>query len=292
MHEVNYSIKDLEVLSGIKAHTIRIWEKRYHLLLPKRTDTNIRYYSNDDLRKILNVSQLVHNGYKISKVAGWNNDRIRETVLEINKSASSESDYIDRLLVHMINFDVDGFSHIINEIIEKFGLEEAVSKILFKLFEGIGTYWQVGTIFPAQEHFVSNIMRQKLIVETANIQTPKSKNATILFFLPEDEYHELSLLFYAYLAQKYGYHVIYLGQTVPFGDLEKMATQVHIDFAFSAFIHSVQKEKLENYLMKVKDLFRQQKVYITGGQIQWHNPKLPSGVKVIKDYRDFKKYLA
>jgi len=291
MQKTTYSIKDLEVLSGIKAHTIRIWEKRYDLLSPERTETNIRYYNDDDLRKILNVSLLVRHGFKISKVAQWKNNQIKEAILELNHSGSSDSDYVDRLLMHMINFEDIGFVRIANEVIEQMGMEEAISKVFFKLFEGIGTYWQVGSIFPAQEHFVTNILRQKLIVEIDKLGISNERGINILFYLPENEYHELSLLFYSYLAKKYGYHVIYLGQTLPFDDLKKISTYVHIDYIFSAFIHSVQKEELENYLSELKALFGDQKIFISGGQIQQHNPQLPRNMKVVKDYRDFKKYL-
>jgi MerR family transcriptional regulator, light-induced transcriptional regulator len=291
MNETTYSIKDIEILSGIKAHTIRIWEKRYNLLNPERTETNIRYYTDDDLRKMLNVSLLVRHGFKISKVARWNDEKVRKAILEMNHSGSLESDYVDRLLMCMINFDDAGFIQITNEVIDQMGMEEAISKVFFKLFVGIGTYWQVGSIFPAQEHFVTNIFRQKLIVEIDKLGMSNEKGVTMLFYLPENEYHEMSLLFYSYLAKKYGYHVIYLGQTVPFDDLKKIATQIHFDYIFSAFIHSIQKEELENYLNELKAIFSQQKIFITGGQIPQHNPQLPRNIKVVKDYHDFKKYL-
>ena len=166
MKAEGYSIKDFEVLSGVKAHTIRIWEKRYGILVPDRTDTNIRLYNDSDLRRILNVSLLVSNGYKISKVAKFDDKKIMESVIEINKKNTTESDYIDRLILHMLNFDNIAFNNFTNEIIAKKGFEEAVLKVFFQLFERIGTYWQVGSIFPAQEHYVTSILRQKLIAET------------------------------------------------------------------------------------------------------------------------------
>jgi MerR family transcriptional regulator, light-induced transcriptional regulator len=147
MKNEGYSIKDLEVLSGIKAHTIRIWEKRYSLLVPDRTDTNIRYYSDDDLRRMLNVSLLVRNGFKISKVAKWNDDAINSTILEISERKTSESDYIDRLILYMIHFDNKKFYKLTTEIIQEKGLEEAMSKVFFEFFIKVGTYWQVGSIF-------------------------------------------------------------------------------------------------------------------------------------------------
>ncbi|MGM0620083.1 MAG: MerR family transcriptional regulator [Bacteroidota bacterium] len=290
MKEAGYSIKDLEVLSGIKAHTIRIWEKRYNLLIPKRTDTNIRFYSDKDLRKMLNVSMLVRNGFKISKVARMGENQIAEKILSLTSQKATESDYIDRLILQMVNFDNKGFYNLASEIIEDKGLEDAVSKIFFDFFVRVGTFWQVGSIFPAQEHYVSAIFRQKLIAEIDKLGIDSTRDSTILFFLPEGELHEMSLLFYSYLARKMGYNVIYLGQFVPFQDLNKIQEHVKIDFAFTAFINSVLKEDLENYLEQLKELFNDQKIFITGWQLQLHKPNIPRNVKIVKDYHEFKKF--
>ncbi len=292
MKAEGYSIKDLEILSGVKAHTIRIWEKRYNLLTPNRTDTNIRYYSDTDLRRILNVSLLVNNGYKISKVAKLDDQKIKNSVMEITQNKTSESDYVDRLILYMLNFENIGFYNFTNEIIEKKGFEDAVLKVFFALFERIGIYWQVGTIFPAQEHYVTSILRQKLIAEIDKLGFENRNGSTMLFFLPEGELHEMSLLFYSYLAQKNGYNVIYLGQYVPFEDLAKVQSHVKIDYVFTAFINAMPKEELENYLIKLKETFQLQKVFITGWQIQLNNPSLPRSVKIVQDYKDFYKYLS
>ncbi len=291
MKTSGYSIKDLEVLSGIKAHTIRIWEKRYNLLNPERTDTNIRYYNDDDLRKMLNISMLVKNGFKISKVSGWDDDQIRKTILDVTGEKASENDYIDRLLFHMVNFDNVSFFRLTNEIISVLGMEEAATQVFFEFFTKIGTYWQVGSVFPAQEHYVTNIIRQKLIAEIDRLGLQEKTRATILFFLPENELHEISLLFYSYLALKNHYKVIYLGQFVPFEDLVKIQQKINIDFVFTAFINSIQKEDMEQYLVELKKLFSKQKVFITGWQLQIHHPELPRNIKVVKDYKEFKKFL-
>ncbi|MGE0021582.1 MAG: MerR family transcriptional regulator [Draconibacterium sp.] len=291
MKTEGYSIKDLEILSGVKAHTIRIWEKRYHLLVPGRTDTNIRYYSDDDLRRILNISLLVKNKFKISKVAQWNDSQIKTTVLEITGKSTAESDYIDQLILYMLNFDTIGFYRLITEIVKEKGIEDAVAKVFFTLFERIGTYWLVGTIFPAQEHYVTNIIRQKLITEIDKLGVEPGREATILFYLPDGELHEMSLLFYSYLARKMGYNVIYLGQYVPFEDLTKISVHTRIDYVFTAFINSVPKDELEEYLVNLKEVFQHQKVFITGWQLQLHMPQLPRSVKIVKDYREFKKFL-
>lgn len=291
MKSDGYSIKDLEVISGIKAHTIRIWEKRYNLLIPQRTETNIRYYTDNDLKRILNVSLLVKNGYKISKVSEWNEEKIKESVLDLSKVDKSEEAYIERLLLYMLNFDNVQFINLIDEIIKQYGFEQAIFKVFFTLFERIGMYWQVGSIFPAQEHYVTIIIRQKLIAEIDKIGLNNTRGKTILFFLHENELHELSLLFYSYLAQKAGFNVIYVGQFVPFADIKKMSSHVNIDFVFTAFINSIPKEELEKYLVDLKELFQQQKIFITGWQVNELNPALPRNVKTVKDFKEFKKYL-
>lgn len=291
MKKTGYSIKDLEVLSGVKAHTIRIWEKRYNLLNPGRTDTNIRYYTDDDLRRMLNVAMLIRNGFKISKVARWPEKQISETVLQITEQQTSETEFIERLILHMVHFDNIRFNRLTNEIIDTKGLEEAVSKIFFNFFVRIGIFWQVGSVFPAQEHYVSTIFRQKLIAGIDKLGITNTKGATILFFLPENEMHEMSLLFYSYLAHKMGYNVLYLGQFVPYEDLDKIQKHVHIDYVFTAFINSILKEDLEQYLTSLKSVFSHQKIFITGWQLQSHNPQIPRNVKIIRDHHDFQKYL-
>lgn len=291
MKNIGYSIKDLEVLSGVKAHTIRIWEKRYNLLVPERTPTNIRYYSDEDLRRMLNVSLLVRNGYKISKVSKWNDESISSAVLEVSERKTSESDYIDRLILFMVNLDDEKFYNLISEIISEKGLEEATSKIFFDFFVKVGIYWQVGSIFPSQEHYVTNIFRQKIISETEKLERPAQKSTAILFFLHEGELHELSLLFYNYMAQKMGYRTIYLGQMVPWDDLVKIQKQVNTSYIFTAFISSMPKPELESYLVSLKELFINQKIFITGWQLQVHQPDIPRNVKIIKDYKEFRKYL-
>lgn len=291
MKTSGYSIKDLEVLSGIKAHTIRIWEKRYDLLEPERTDTNIRFYNDNDLKRMLNISMLVKNGYKISKVSRWSDEKLKDAILDITTVKKNESNYIDQLILYTINFDNDGFSKMADQIIQDIGIEEAVSNVFFDFFVKIGTYWQVGTIFPAQEHYVSCIFRQKLIAATEHLKVDAGKNMTILFFLAEHEMHEMSLLFYAYFAKKKGYRLIYLGQFVPFDDLKLIRDKIQTDYLFTAFINAVSKDDLQQYLTDLKNLFDKQKIFITGRQLEIHQPELPRNTKIIRDYRDFQKYL-
>jgi methanogenic corrinoid protein MtbC1 len=290
MKSAEYSIKDLEVLSGVKMHTIRIWEKRYNVLNPTRTDTNIRLYDDSDLRRLLNISLLIKNGYKISKVASWSESDIKNVVVKVSETKNADPDYVDRFIFHMINFDNVEIEKLLSEVLADYEFEEAYFKVFFKLFERVGTYWQVGSVFPAQEHYISNLFRQKLISAIDNCPV-KGDRSAMLFFLPENELHEISLLFYSYLARKQGFNVVYLGQSVPFDDLVKIQSRKEIQYVFTAFINSVTKTTLEEYLVRLKDVFFKQKIFITGHQIQEHKPVLPRNVKVVKDYKGFKRFV-
>ena len=284
-----YTIKDLETLSGIKAHTIRIWEKRYGLLEPQRSTTNIRFYSDDELKKLLNVSMLVKHGFKISKVADYEDEKIHGEVLKLNQKSLSTEVLIDQLIVHMVNFDDQNFEALLNQQIEEDGFEQVFTSVVFPLFENVCIYWQIGSIFPAQEHFVSNITRELLIEASSQIKNHESR-FTALFYLKEGEMHELSLLFYNFLALKAGYKTVYLGQNVPFDDLLKIEGLQKIDHVFTVFINGIEPEDLKDYLAKMDQAFKRKKVFVSGAQIAKLKPKLPSNFKVVSDVKSFKKY--
>ncbi|MBN2774559.1 MAG: MerR family transcriptional regulator [Prolixibacteraceae bacterium] len=286
-----YSIKDLETLSGIKAHTIRIWEKRYNLLEPQRTGTNIRKYCDDDLRKILNVAMLVKHGFRISKVSEWCNERIAEEILSLDDSSKKQSDFIERLLVSTVNFDEDQINATLENAIGEVGLEKAITKIVFPFFEQVGLYWQVGSLFPAQEHYFSNLLRQKIIAETDRLSVKTKRKETILFYLHEDERHELSLLFFNMVALSLGFRTIYLGQNVPLEDLKGLQVKKKADMVFTVFINSIEKEELENYLKKIAEIYPGKRVFISGGQIALHNPELPQKFNIVTSVKKFKRYL-
>jgi len=286
-----YSIKDLEYLSGIKAHTIRMWEKRYQLLEPDRSDTNIRSYSDEDVRKILNVAMLVKRGYKISNVAQFDTEKLQSEVIRINTNVHDSNIYTDQLLFQTVNLNVDGFEQILDKIIEEYGFEKTIQHVVFPYFERIGILWQAGSIFAAHEHFVSNIIRNRLIMETAKFKTSESASSA-LFFLHENEWHEIGLLFSCYLATKAGLKCIYLGQSLPFADLTNLVVNNRFDFICTSFIQAVEKTELELYLANLSLLFNQTKILVAGRQISLHKPKIPSNVLVIKSYSDFLKRIS
>ena len=218
-----YSIKDLELLSGIKAHTLRIWEQRYQFILPKRTDTNIRYYDDDDLKLVLNIALLKDNGYKISKIAKMEGAKMREEVLRLTDKNLRYPDQINALTFAMIDLDEDRFEKIMASNILKLGFESTMINVIYPFLSKIGVLWQTGAINPAQEHFISNLIRQKLIVaidgQFVNIHENSSK---YLLYLPAGKLHELTLLFICYLIKARHQKVVYFGQSLPFEDLKSI----------------------------------------------------------------------
>lgn len=281
-----YSIKDLEYLSGIKAHTIRIWEKRYHLLDPNRSDTNIRSYSDVDVRRILNVAMLVKNGYKISNVASYDEAKLQAEVLRINRNSNDPDKNIDQLLFQTVNLDTFGFEGLLDKIIGELGFTKTIQHVIFPFFERIGILWQTGSIFAAHEHFVSNLLRNRLIRETGEFESQESAK-TVLFFLRENEMHELGLLYFNFLAAQAGLRCVYLGQNLPFGDLANLLRSNKFDFVCTSFIQAIEKPELEQYLANLSLVFNQNKILIAGRQIAIHKPKLPSNVAVVKNNNDF-----
>jgi len=219
---VYYSIKDLENLTGIKAHTIRMWEQRYNIVKPERTCTNIRLYGPNELKLMLNIALLNNNGYKISKIAKMTAEEMKHKVMATVDKRSRYEDQIAALTVAMIDLDESEFERIMANNIREFGFEETILKVIYPFLSKIGVLWATDSINPAQEHFISNLIRQKLIVGIDSLTLPvESDYPTLMLFLPEGELHEISLLFSSYLIRARGFRVFYFGQMLPMEDLKK-----------------------------------------------------------------------
>lgn len=219
--KVNFSIKDLENLSGIKAHTIRIWEKRYQLLSPNRTDTNIRSYNLASLQKLLNISYLNNSGLKISKIAQLKDTEIPIKVREIASRSKVEDHAINALKMAMINFDQALFYNTYNNLLETKSFNDIFYSVFLPLLDEIGLLWQTNTITPAHEHFLSIHIKQKILlnIERLQILEPRPDSKTFVLFLPENEIHDIGLLFINYNLRSKGYHTIFLGESVPMDSL-------------------------------------------------------------------------
>ena len=285
-----YSIKDLEQLSGIKAHTLRIWEQRYELLRPKRTSTNIRYYDDEDLKLILNVAMLNENGFKISKIAAMESDSMLREVLRLGETSKSHGDQIYSLTLSMIEMDEDRFGRTLSFCIRNLGIEQTMFNVIYPFMSKIGILWQIGSITPAQEHFISNLIRQKLIVAIDSLEKVTG-GKKFLLFLPDGEMHEISLLFACYMIKANGHQVIYLGQSTPFDDLNAVYKLLQPDFLFTVITSSAGAEFAQEYLEKLSDQFPQAQILATGYQVVGKDLTFPSNVRELTNLRDIRAAL-
>jgi MerR family transcriptional regulator, light-induced transcriptional regulator len=276
-----YSIKDLEQLSGIKAHTLRIWEQRYRFILPKRTKTNIRYYDDKDLKLALNIALLKENGYKISKIAGMDEEDMNNEVLRLTEKNLRYPDQIHALTLAMIDLDEDRFEKIIATNILKLGFESTMINVIYPFLSKIGVLWQTGAINPSQEHFISNLIRQKLIVAIdGQFVSNDDSQHKYLLYLPEGELHELTLLFLCYIIKARRNKVVYFGQNLPFDDL-KSIHQVHEpDYILTIITTSPPAGEIKNYVNKLSSTFPGSEILLSGYQVIGQRIKSKNNVRV------------
>ena len=247
-----YSIKDLEQLSGIKAHTLRIWEQRYDLLNPKRTPSNIRFYTDDDLKLLLNISVLNDHGYRISSIARMGREQIQEEVQRLCREYSHYPDQIQSLCLAMVDMDEVLFERTMGINIQRIGLERTMIDVVYPFLSRIGVLWQTGAVNPAQEHFITNLIRQKLIAAIDGTSfIPTSYTRTFILFLPEGELHEVGLLFAYYLLKSRNFKVLYLGQSVPIADLFAVCTLTKPDYVLGLFNSNANREDSFSYIQKL-----------------------------------------
>lgn len=250
-----FSIKDLENLSGIKAHTIRIWEKRYNVLEPMRSDTNIRFYDASNLQKLLNITLLHNHGYKISKISKHNSKEISELAKKIINDKSATNHAVNAFKMAMMNFDQTLFTTTYNELLSKKTLKDVFCDVFIPLMEEIGLLWQTKTITPAHEHFISHLVRQKILVNTEALQNSDSihDDKVFVLFLPQNEIHELGLLYLNYELIYNGYKTIYLSESVPLSDLKDITNYFeNICFVTYTTIEP-EKNKINDYIQEFND---------------------------------------
>jgi len=259
-----YSIKELEKLSGIKAHTIRIWEKRYKLISPKRSSTNIRSYSDSYLKKIINVAIVNNSGVKISHIARLPASELVKLVHQHNESGEDIASPIDKLTMATVDMNELGFKRVINKLEAFMSFEKIVLSVLYPFLEKIGVLWQTGEVTPAQEHFVSNLIRQKIFVAIDNLPLPNDNSHRVVLFLPENEYHEIGLLFYHYLVRKMGYVSLYLGQSVPYEDLEAVVNVHKPKYIITSIVTTLHEGDVRGYVNRLSKDFSKQIMLVSG----------------------------
>lgn len=277
-----YKIKDLETLSGVKAHTIRIWEKRYNLLSPDRTDTQIRLYTDDDLVTLLNVCLLNKHGVKISHIAHMSTSQIQTKVAEIH-GLNTTNDSYEQLILALLTLDENLFRNTLGSLIQDVGLCDTFTKHLIPFLDRIGIMWLVGTINPSQEHFISNLIRQKIIAEIDKLPIPDDQNNSVMLFLPEHEWHEISLLFYQFLLREKGIHTVYLGQSLPYDSLIHCINQLKPRALVTSWLTSVEEKYMENYFKQLKEEIGKTPIYAGGFQIKAYAKNINAWVVEIED---------
>lgn len=283
----NYSIKEIEQLTGIKAHTLRIWEQRYDFIKPKRTETNIRYYDDEDLKLVLNISLLKDNGLKISRICCMTVEDLHSEVKMLMEKKMGYPEQIQGLTLAMLELDEDRFEKILNTNILRVGFERTMLNLIHPFFQKIGVLWQIGAIAPAQEHFISNIVRQKLIVAIdGQLVNSANFNKKFLLFLPENEMHEISLLFAAFILKSRNNRVIYLGQNVPFEDIIKINNEHSPDYLLTVMTSCPPKEDAQAYVNKLSNHFNISQVIISGNHVVEQDMDIPDNIILLKKLND------
>lgn len=269
-----FSIRDLENLSGIKAHTIRIWEKRYSLFSPERSSTNIRNYSLKNLQELLNITLLYNHGYKISKIAELSEAEIPEKVKEVIAKNNVKNHAINSFKIAMINFDNSQFATTYNKLLESNSFKDLFNDVFIPLLNELGILWQTNTISPSHEHFITNLIKQKIIIHTEKLQNdePTRTDKTFVLFLPDNEIHDIGLLYLNYEINLKGYKTIYLGQTIPVDSLKDLMDYCSNVYFLSYFTVEPNKNKIRKYITTFNSKIgteRDFKFWIIGHQTQF-----------------------
>jgi DNA-binding transcriptional MerR regulator len=278
----SYSIKDLEQVTGIKAHTIRIWEQRYHFLQPSRTETNIRSYSSEELKTILNVSLLNKYGFKISHIDKMSPDQIEEKILSLNQLDAIKERVVNVLIKEMVSLNMSAFEKQLDIYIGQKGVDKTITEIVFPFLERVGILWMTNHINPAQEHLATNLLRQKIILGIERLPAVSAQNKNVILFMPEGEYHEIGLLFVYFLLKQEGIYVNYLGANVPMRDLVYLTTVKKPNYVFCHLTSPSKVFKLDRFITQIGQVSTTNPVMLSGLFMKDYKGKLPENITVKK----------
>ncbi len=276
----SFTIKDLENLSGIKAHTIRIWEQRYSFLKPKRSQTNIRYYESEELKMLLNIALLNRYGFKISQIDRMTPDMIREKILSLNTAEAQQERMINHLMHCMISLDGEGFEDFLDDYIINHGIDKTINYLIFPFLDKIGILWMTDHIRIAQEHLVSNIIRHKLIKGIHDVSNLQIGTKTVIMFLPEGELHELGLLYVHYLLKIRGTRIIYLGANLPLDELEFAVKMKSPGYVYAHLTSLPGKFNFEKYVGNIASRIKSAKIVFSGNVARNYLQKIPPNVLI------------
>lgn len=276
----NFSISQLAQYSGLKPHTIRIWEQRYNALQPSRSEGNTRYYDDNQLRRLLNIVTLSATGHKISDLCIMKDTQLFKLIQEHNIETESfqHGYYINRLVAAAMTFDEISFEKIFAHCLLRFSMQEVYIKIVYVLMQRMGMLWAADVIPPAKEHFVSNLLRQKFFTAIDALAAPKYHDQVWICFLPENEFHEVGLLFATYLIRLSGRRVIYLGSNLPWNSLSGAVKETKATHLLTFFVKKNTNEYYEEVFNLLKSSYPQKKVYIAGDPSSINSIKLPGNI--------------
>jgi len=288
-----FSIRDIENLTGIKAHTIRIWEQRYQLMRPTRKPGNHRIYDNEDLKFLLRISALYHRGHKISRIAQSSAEELSKLILEAQATDGSYLVYINQLLDSAMDFDTVKFEKIIDASLEQYGFVRSIQYVLFPLLIKIGLLWLTNHVVPAQEHFASNIIMKRISVAIENLRTNQYNDEPhVVLFTPLNEFHELPILMMHYLLKERGIKSIYFGSNVSIESLQAYCSKYSVSHFYTHVITHLQKQEPEEFVAEMSAMFPQQQIIISGITMQsiqrdFVNVHLISGELYMQSFMDY-----
>ncbi len=287
-----FTIKDLENLSGIKAHTIRIWEQRYDFLKPARTGTNIRYYRSPEVKIMLNISLLTKYGYKISHINKMSEQELRNKVISLSDKDAREERLVNQLIACMIDLDIESFEKLLDRCVLDKGIDKTITRTVFPFMNRIGLLWATDRINPAQEHLVSNIIRQKLMVGIEAAANQRRTGKTVLLFLPEGERHELGLLYVFYLLKSHGAGVLYFGADISLSDVEFVCRQKRPDFIYTHLTSVAGNFKLEKFLSQANLLIPATPLVLSGQLARAQMRKIPPHIHFLRSIPEMLEFIA
>lgn len=276
----SYTIKDLEKISGIKAHTIRIWEQRYNFLQPQRTETNIRSYSAEELKVILNVSLLNKYGFKISHIDKMSSEQMEEKIMALSQLDAQKERVVNALIKEMVGLNMVAFERQLDLYIGQKGIEKTITEIIFPYLERVGILWVTNHINPAQEHLATNIVRQKIILGIEKLPPLVNYTKRIVLFMPEGEYHELGLLYVHFLLKQRGVYVDYLGANVPIVDLKYLTELRKIDYLYCHITSPAKNFKLDKFFSNLATINSQIPIILSGQLIQEFKGKIAINIQL------------
>ncbi len=282
----HFTISDIESLTGIKAHTLRIWEQRYSVCNGKRKDSGHRYYDDEDLKRMLRLATLYRNGYKISRLAGMEEEELRLLANGFCRSYVHQT-FLDQLTLAAQSFDSDQFGKLLSFTCQHFEFEKAVTEVFYPFLEKMGMLWLTDQAVPAQEHFSSTLIRNKIINAIDSLPPPVKKDKTVLIFTPEGEAHEIPVLLMQYLLKKQGRNSIYLGTQVNLNTLKYICDHKKPAFVYFHLITHLSNQDLVAYIKELSVLAGSARIIVSGPAMTARQNEMPGGIRILSSLDDF-----